>query len=104
MPKITTFDNEGGQSTPKPGGAPSWLADVNNIVGNIKEIAMIQKGLKAGGAPGGNVMQTIETVMRLMGYDKNTPIGLIIQQIAPLSINQLEEKIKGRLLSGNKPE
>jgi len=110
MPRttLTTINPE----PPKNGGNTDWMDKLNGLVGNIKgtiseikPMIELAKNQVPGQSQAQGGLQQFLALMRAAGYG-DTPIGAIITELAPYSLNQLEElaksKIKDKLLGGGK--
>jgi hypothetical protein len=105
--KDETGINPGQAGAGIPAANNDWMAKLNDLVNNtrgaisqVKDIVALQKGLKpAGGEDPGPSAQGIGgflSLIRAAGYG-DKPIGQIITELAPYSVNQIEAQIKTQI-------
>lgn len=108
---MARIDNEGliNPQAATVAGQADWIDKLNNMVGNakstvteIKSLIELQKGGKGGQSGGdqgngGQGVQSFLAIIRAAGYG-DKPIGQIITELAPLTVNQLEGEIKKQVL------
>ena len=120
MPRINDESAINPQAAPAAGqGGQDWTDKLNAIIGNargaigeVKSLIEIQRGQGpaaaqgsggSGGSGPGAGLQSFLSIIRAAGYG-DKPIGQIIAEFAPYSVNQLEGEVKkrviGKLLTG----
>ena len=109
MPRINDENAIIPQAPAAAQGGGDWTDKLNDIIGNargaigeVKSLIELQRGQGAGSGPAaqggqGGGIQGFLSIIRAAGYG-DKPIGQIIAEFAPYSVNQLESEVKKRVM------